>query len=132
MKTTWKYSSGTSSRVRAATQRSRALRLALGAVAIAAGVEGEAEIFAAVEQRSRWRPSAAVRQRSMARMTLCCGQEMRARLRSTKRAAVCAEDVGHLQRGLAHDAAGSSLARRGWSVSSGFGADRSGGSTRWR
>src|SRR5215470_9223955 len=37
------------------------------------------------EQRSRWRPSAAVRQRSMARMTLCCGQEMRARLRSRNR-----------------------------------------------
>ena len=57
------------------------------AVAVAAGVEGKAEVFAAIYAGSRCRPSAAVRQRSMARMALCCGQATRVRLRSRKRAA---------------------------------------------
>src|SRR5215471_6040990 len=59
--------------------------LALGAVAVRQELKEKPRSLPHCEQRSRWRPSAAVRQRSMARMTLCCGQEMRARLRSRNR-----------------------------------------------
>ena len=102
------------------------LRLALGAVAIAAGVEGEAEVFPA--------PGAAVavsaeRRRAAALdgphdLMLRPGDASAATLDVT--AGPGAENVGHLQRWRVHEAAGSRpCALRRFSISSGFGASRS-------
>ena len=93
--------------MRAASQRSRARRLALGAVAVAAGVEGEAEIFAAVGAAvamaaERGGPAALDGPHDL---MLRPGDARAAAFDEAP--AVGAEDVGHLQRGPAHDAAGS-------------------------
>lgn len=109
------------------------LRLALGTVAIAAGVEGKAEVFSA--------PGAAVavpaeRCRAAA---LDGTHDLVLRPRDASAAALDvaagpgAEDVGHLQRGLAHEAASSPCGAVAWfRVSSGFGASRSLRVARWR
>ena len=101
------------------------LRLALGTVAIAAGVEGEAEI---PSSRQAMVAVTAERRRAAAfdgahDFMLRPGNARAAALDEASR--VGSEDIGHLQRGLAHDAAGSSaLAPGAASLSSGFGAER--------
>ena len=95
--------SGTSSLVRAATQRLRALHLALGAVAVAAGVEGEAEIVsaadAAVAMAAERRRAAALD--SADDLVLRPGRCVAAAL--DEASGPDAEDVGHLQGGAAHE-----------------------------
>ena len=101
------------------------LRLALGAVAVTAGVEGEAEILsapgAAVAVSAERRRAAALD--SPHDFVLRPGHAGAAAL--DKASGPGAENIGHLQGGPAHDAAGSRPgAVSDSSVSSGFGAAR--------
>lgn len=101
------------------------LRLALGTVAIAAGVEGEAEILSTSGANV---PMTAERGGAAA---LDGAHDFMLRPRNAGAAALDkapgpgAEDIGHLQRGSVHHATGSGSGRwAGGSVSSGLGALR--------
>jgi len=101
------------------------LRLALGTVAIAAGVEGKAEILSAL------RAAVAVATERGRTAALDGSHDFMLRPGDAspatfdKAEGVCAEDVSYLQHGQAHDSAGSWLVRLdGGRVSRGFGAER--------
>ena len=70
--------------------------LALGAMAVTAGVIRDGSSWPHLVHRSRWPPSAAVRQRAMARSTFRCDQCSQRRLFSMKPAPRSANDVSHL------------------------------------
>ena len=109
------------------------LRLTLGAVAIATGVEGEAEIMAAPDALV---PVPAERRRAAAldgtdHLVLRPGDTGAAALDKSPDAG--AENVGQLEGGPTHDADGSPSVRLSSPrVSSGFGASRNFRVARWR